>query len=225
MEEPMTQLVKEFLEVNDYLVRVNTKIDKGQRTMSDIDILAHRIKTKRKIQYIPLNDSIIGEVKNYRIIKKGTWGFENIYKKAFEVFEHEENVNIMGHIVPIKDAERVLFCFSATTDTLETAEIKKITIISASYMVKNLIGHINSNLKENKNSWAYYPGWPIYSFLRHLIDLLSTTNTYAGKDRLLIENLIFENVRDNIENHKTKKSEKEFINRNSKFLRACSRFL
>jgi len=61
MADPTTELAKEFLEFNDYLVRKETKFQKNKKlqgTPSDIDIIATRPNIK-KIGELELRENII----------------------------------------------------------------------------------------------------------------------------------------------------------------------
>ena len=76
MADPTTELTKEFLEMNSYLVRKETKFqnkikdDELYGTCSDIDILATS-QLGLHMGDFQLSKVIIGEVKNYSIMNKG----------------------------------------------------------------------------------------------------------------------------------------------------------
>jgi hypothetical protein len=87
MADPTTELAKEFLEFNDYLVRKETKFQKNKKlqgTPSDIDIIATR-PTGKKLGELELRENIIGEAKNWIIDTKDD--LDDVYSDKFRFID------------------------------------------------------------------------------------------------------------------------------------------
>ena len=88
MADPTTELAKEFLEFNDYLVRKETKFQKNknlQGTPSDIDIIATR-PTRKQLGEFELRENIVGEAKNWTIDAKEI--LDEVYSDKFRFIDN-----------------------------------------------------------------------------------------------------------------------------------------
>lgn len=154
MADPTTELAKEFLELNDYLVRTETKFYKNKElkgTASDIDIIATRPKGM-KIGELELKENIIAEVKNWQIMKRKT--LDKIYKNKFK---HIDNRAVswkqLRKYISSKIFDKVLFCLATTEDVYDYA-IKKyeIKVITTGFIVRQI-----ARFFKERGKWTYYP--------------------------------------------------------------------
>ena len=142
MADPTTELTKEFLEINNYLVRKETKFQNKVKnndlfgTCSDIDILAisqFGIQTAN----FQLSKVIIGEVKNYSIM--GNKEVDSIYDTKFYFFDSEPKFAWaqLRDLIPKKEHDKVIFC-RATSQQVYDYALKKynIKIVTVGLMIK-----------------------------------------------------------------------------------------
>jgi len=207
----MTQLAKEFLRIQGFVVDINTKIPKKGRgnksTDSDVDIIAYRYKTEALepetedcFKTFKLNNCVVGEVKSFdaykgtvkevRDHKFGKWNGKNI--------KHRINYNVN---------DRVLFCRNASKTAKEFAENNDIKIITAAEII-NAMGYRITN--KHKKRHTYDPELPIYSALRDVMYFLSENQ---GKKRKKSNEMLSDKIFNDLLLDK-----KGFLKKNSKEL-------
>jgi len=190
MADPVTELAKEFLELNNYIVRKETKFYKdkvAKGTASDIDIIAIG-RTGISVGGNELKENIVAEVKT-GVFDKKEW-IDDVYDNKFK---HIENPNVsfwqLEKYIPRRELEsgnfdKVLFC-TATTDTVYNYALTKgIKIVTAGFMIKEIANHF-----KNSKRWTYYPEWYNYSLIRTIVNYLVFSDTY--KDKLKLEDIIW----------------------------------
>ncbi|MBW2974898.1 hypothetical protein KY366_04235 [Candidatus Woesearchaeota archaeon] len=199
MVEPRTQLIKEYLELNGYFVRVDYKFNKQLRrkrkykkakpyqTASDIDIVA--IKKNQ--------DPIVAEVKGGTEIRSK----EQIDELYGEKFKHIDNPKVgwvqLRKILKTQKYRRIIYCFSIPSRKkisqerlLQYAKKKyKLEIIPLSQI---LIDFFDFRYKEKK--WTFYADYPYINLIRLIMDYLTYPDyyTYKGKN-MEIEDLLLDN--------------------------------
>ncbi len=206
MADPTTELAKEFLEMNHYSVRKETKFHqnkKAQGTPSDIDIIAI---SPKGIPELKLGECIVGEVKNWSIMKRET--FDEIYDDKFRFMESQPQYawQQLKDFIPTKNFDKVLFCFATNQDTYDYALKKGINIVTTGQMLKNLA----SFFKTSERNWTYYPEMYNYNAIKGLMCYLYKCNNY--KDKLTLEDLVW------IDYSQEKRYRNLFADRNAKFL-------
>lgn len=188
MADPTTELVKEFLEFNNYCVRKETKFQnnkKLQGTASDIDIIATR-PTSKRIREIEFGENIIGEVKNYNLDKKDE--LDSIYKDKFQFLDKcpNESWKQLKKWIWTKKYDRAIFCAATTENIFDYALTKyNIKIISAGFMIKDLA----TIYKESKGKRTYYPESYNYSLIITIMRYLFKSHLW--KDKLTLEDLVW----------------------------------
>lgn len=187
----MTELAREFLELNNYLVRKETKIYRNKElkgTPSDIDIIATRSKGS-ELDGIELKRNIIAEVKSWEIVKKET--LDKIYKKKFKHIDDPEiSWQQLRKYVSTSNFDKVIFCL-ATTEEVYKYAVKKygIKIITAGFMIKQ----IAKSFKENPRRWTCHPEWYNYNTIKIIMYYLFNSHMMQGrwKDKLTLEDLVW----------------------------------
>jgi len=188
MADPTTELAKEFLEFNDYIVRKETKFQKNKKlqgTPSDIDIIATR-PTSKKIGELELRENIIGEVKNWIIDTKDI--LDDVYNDKFKFIDNypEESWKQLRKWIWSKKFDRVVFCFATTEEVFNHAfEKHNIKIVTAGFMIKKLALFF----KESKRSRSYYPEQYNYNSVRTIMRYLYSCHRW--KDKLTLEDLVW----------------------------------
>jgi len=212
MADPTTELAREFLEFNHYLVRTETKFYRNKKlkgTPSDIDIIATRSKRTR-IDELELKRNIIGEVKNWQIMKEGT--VDRIYRNKFR---HVDDPKIswqqLRNYIPSRIFDKVLFCLATTEDVYNHALVKyKIKIITTGFIIKQIANFF----KESPRRWSYYPEWYNYNIIKSIMYYLFNSHMKRGrwKDKLTLEDLVWINPEEDPQYRN------RFVEGNSKFL-------
>jgi hypothetical protein len=211
MADPTTELTKEFLEMNNYLVRKETKFQnkaKGNKlsgTCSDIDIIASSPKGIQEKE-LQLSGIIIGEVKHWAILKKATVDY--IYKKKFRFIDKKPKLawQQLKKWIPSKDYDRVIFC-KATTQEVYDYALKKYTIkiVTIGIMIKMIARFF----KESNRNWTYYPERYNYNVIKNIMNYLY--ECYKWKDKLTLADLVWINPKDE------KRWRNRFVETNAKF--------
>ena len=209
MADPTTELAKEFLEMNNYLVRKETKFYKNKElkcTASDIDIIATRPKGIR-IGDLKLQKNIIGEVKSGEVTKRRQ--FDEIYEDKFKFIDDEPEISweqLKEHISG-RAFDKALFCLTTTKDVYDYAQEEYETkIITTGFIIKNMADFF----KNSEKSWSYYPEWHNYNILKSIMYYLYSS--YKWKDRLTLEDLVW------IDPEAEPRYRNQFVDVNSKFL-------
>jgi hypothetical protein len=188
MADPTTELAKEFLEFNDYLVRKETKFQKNKKlqgTPSDIDIIATRPNIK-KIGELELRENIIGEAKNWTIDSKET--LDEIYNDKFRFMDNypEESWKQLRRWIWSKKYDRVIFCFATTEEVFKHAlEKYNIKMITAGFMIKNLALFF----KKSRSRRSYFPEQYNYNVVKTIMTYLYSCHRW--KDKLTLEDLVW----------------------------------
>jgi hypothetical protein len=209
MADPTTELAKEFLEINNYLVRKETKFQKNKKlqgTPSDIDIVAISPKGIREDGF-ELEENVIGEVKNWRITDKET--LDDIYKDKFRFIDVQPKVawKQLRELIPGRRFDRVIFCL-ATTEEIHDYAWKKyeIKIITTGFMIKQMTRFF----KESERKWTYFPERYNYNAIRSIMYYLYACHRW--KDKLTLEDLVW------IDPETEPQYRNNFVKTNSKFL-------
>jgi hypothetical protein len=188
LADPTTELAKEFLEFNDYLVRKETKFQKNKKlqgTPSDIDIIATR-PTSKKIGELELSGNIIGEVKNWTIDTEDL--LDDVYDDKFRFIDTypEESWKQLRKWLWSEKFDRIIFCFATTEGVFNKALGKyNIKMITAGFMIKNLAAFF----KESKRSRSYFPEQYNYNTVRTIMHYLYSCHRW--KDKLTLEDLVW----------------------------------
>jgi len=112
--DPTTELTKEFLEINNYLVRKETKFKKNRKlegTHSDIDIIAISPKGIQTPE-LQIGECVIGEVKHWEIMKKTK--LDEVYKDKFRFIDTQPKIawRQLRDLVHTRKFDKVIFCFA-----------------------------------------------------------------------------------------------------------------
>lgn len=125
MADPTTELASEFLELNNYLVRKETKFYKNKEqkgTASDIDIIATAPQGV-KLDNITFKENIVAEAKNWEVMSKKT--LDQIYKRKFKYIDKDEiSWPQLRKYISTKSFDKVLFCLATTEDVCTYAQRK-----------------------------------------------------------------------------------------------------
>lgn len=207
MADPTTELAKEFLEFNDYLVRKETKFYKNKElkgTPSDIDIIATR--PERKSSELGLKANVVAEVKNWEITTKKQ--LVAIYKDKFKyIDDFEISWKQLRKYISSKRFDRVIFCLATKGDVYDYAlEKYGIKIITSGFIIKQ----ISKLFKESERRWTYYPEWYNYNIIKAIMYYLYSS--YKWKDKLTLEDLVW------IDPVEEPRYRNRFVEVNSKFL-------
>jgi hypothetical protein len=209
MADPTTELAKEFLEMNDYLVRKETKFQKSKKlqgTPSDIDIVAISPKGIQK-DGLQLSENIIGEVKNWRIEDKDT--LDDIYEDKFKFIDAQPKAawKQLRKLIPSKRYDKVIFCLATTQQVYDYAWKKYgIKIVTTGLMIKLM----TKFFKESERKWTFYPERYNYNTIRSIMHYLY--QCYKWKDKLTLEDLVW------IDPEAEPRYRNQFVEMNSKFL-------
>ena len=207
MADPTTELAREFLEFNEYMVKKETKFYKNKKLKGnpgDIDIIAVSSKDTKFGDFI-LNKQIVAEVKNWKVDKK------SIIREIYEdKFKHIDNYKIswkqLKKYFPYQKFDRVLFCFATTEEIFNYAwEKYGIKIITAGFMIKQL-----ANQYKEYGRLTYYPEAYNLNLIRTIMTYLFDSHKY--KDKLLIEDLVW------IDPYEEPKYRNQFNKLNAKFM-------
>jgi len=186
--DPTTELTKEFLEINNYLVRKETKFQKNKKlqgTPSDIDIIAVSPKGIQDKDF-QLGKCIVGEVKNWPILKKST--LDKVYKDKFHFIDAQPRLSWkqLKKLVPTRKYEKVIFCFATTQEVYDYALNKHcIKIVTMGVMLKNLAKFFTTS----ERNWTYFPERYNYNAIRGLMCYLFDCSRY--KDKLTLKDLVW----------------------------------
>jgi len=208
MADPTTELAKEFLESNRYLVRKETKFYKNKElagTASDIDIIATSPKGI-KIDDLELKKNIIGEVKNWGVRKKKR--LDKIYENKFKyVNDLEISWKQLKKYISSKVFDKVLFCLATTEDVYNYAMRKyDIKIVTTGFIIKQIARFF----KTSPRNWTYYPEWYNYNIIRSVMYYLFSSHKH--KDKLTLQDVVW------IDPEKESRYRNQFAKLNSKFL-------
>jgi hypothetical protein len=188
LADPTTELSKEFLEFNDYLVRKETKFQKNKKlqgTPSDIDIIAISPKGIQEKE-LQLRECVIGEVKNWSIREKST--LDEVYKDKFHFIDAQPSIawQQLKKLIPSKNFEKVIFCFATNQEVYDYALKKyRIKIITVGQMLK----HMADFFKTSNRNWTYYPERYNYNAIRALMCYLFNCTKY--KDKLTLDDIVW----------------------------------
>jgi len=209
MADPTTELAREFLEFNDYLVRKETKFQRKKKlegTPSDIDIIAISPRGI-KVDELELKENIIAEVKNWQVTTKET--LDDIYEDKFRFMDVQPEISWkqLKKCIPSKRFDKVIFCLATTEEVYKYAlEKYGIKIITTGFIIK----HIARFFKESPRKWTYYPEQYNYNIIRSIMYYLY--NCYKWKDKLTLEDLVW------IDPKEEPRYRNHFVELNSKLL-------
>lgn len=161
MTEVHESLVKEYLELNGYVVKTDTKFKK--KNWSDIDIIAVKKEKNKDLEII------VGEVKGY-ILE------DSDIKKINEDLEHENIKEAIKNSFGTTNYKKWVYCWpqyqkkrpKETEDEFksrvekERVNYKKdynIDITFFSEIINDLIAKVR-NIREKKEEWAYLNDCP-----------------------------------------------------------------
>jgi len=159
MPDYYVALVKEFLELQDFVVRTETKFpilkrDKNgimRTSWGDIDILAYRIKDNM------IAEVIVGEVK----------GESKSEKEILEIIEDKfENKHVkkwLQGLIGLSEYKKYLYCWSWTSKRREFANQNGITPVSFSEIIDSLVNKV-----EEHEGWIYLNDFPNLMLLQFL---------------------------------------------------------
>jgi hypothetical protein len=153
-------LVKEYLELQDFIVKTEEKYKK-RRGWADIDILAVRIENNK------ITKLIVGEVKSEYQTEK------EIREIDQEKFENEHVKKKIKELFGSLEYEKRLYCWSWVRKGIETAKKLGITPVAFNEIVDFML----KKLKEKKG-WFYlndYPNLMLLQFLAHNKYLIQNT--------------------------------------------------
>jgi len=162
------QMVKEFLELQGYTVRLRIRFFKT-RGYSDIDVFAIN----------PVEEKIIvGEVKGVSL------GIKEI-DHEYDDFNDPHLLNKVKELTGNSNYSKYIFCWSAEADTKKYAlEKYHITIIQFWEIINQFIERVR--IAREKGKWIYDQTFPNTM----LLQLLSNFNKpYKGKRRVDLSNL------------------------------------
>lgn len=191
MADPTTELAREFLEFNNYLVRKEVKFFQNKKlegTPSDIDIIATSPKGI-SIDGLELKKNVVVEVKSWQIMQKIT--VDEIYKDKFRYIDNPQiSWKQLRKLIPNRTYDKVLFCLATTEEVFDYAKATyDIKIVTTGFMIK----HIARFFIESPRRWTYYPEWFNYNILKSIMFYLF--NSYMGnarwKDKLNLEDLVW----------------------------------
>jgi hypothetical protein len=191
MADPTTELAREFLEFNNYLVRKEVKFYHNKKligTPSDIDIIATSPKGI-SVDGLELKENVVAEVKSWQAMHKST--IDEIYKDKFRYIDNPRiSRKQLRKIIPSGTYDKVLFCLATTQEIFDYAKAKYgIIIITTGFMIK----HIARFFTESPRRWTYYPEWFNYNIIKSIMFYLF--NSYMGnaqwKDKLNLEDLVW----------------------------------
>lgn len=185
MADPTTELAKEFLEVYGYSIRKVTKFTKNRKlkgTPGDIDIIAVSPKNV-KFREFELKKEIVAEVKNWEVMIKDT--FDGIYDNKFKyINDYDISWQQLRYYIKSKKFDRILFCYATTDKVYSYALKKRIRIITAGFMIKELI-----KFYKNQKKSSFYPEWYNLNLIRSIMDYL--VHSYKYHNKLVLEDLVW----------------------------------
>jgi len=207
MSDPTTELSREFLEFNNYIVKKETKFYKNPElkgTPGDIDILAVS-SSDTKFREFKLNKNIVAEVKNWPVMTKKS--FKEIYDDKFKFINNEKiGWKQLKHYISEKNFDRILFCFGTTREVYEYALYDyKVRIITTGFIIKKFC-----EIYSNDFSDTYYPEAYQFSLIRSVMKYLYDSHRF--KDKLLLKDLVA------IDPENEPRYCNHFNNRNSEFM-------
>jgi hypothetical protein len=188
MAEPMTELAKEFLEMNNFIVRKETKFFKEgmyynetHGTAGDIDIIAVR-KDNLKFENEVIKNQIVAEVKSFDL--SNMTQLKEVYEDKFKFIENSSNWNQLTHFFSSKKFDRIIFCFSVSNGMREKAKKYKIKIITAGQIIK----HFFKIRSKDPGKWTHYPEWYNFFLIRAVHNYVNNPNYYD--DKLLLKDIL-----------------------------------
>lgn len=212
MADPTTELAREFLEFNHYLVRKETKFYRNKElrgTPSDIDIVATSPRGV-KIGGIELRRNIVAEVKNWQIMRNEA--LDNIYENKFRHIDDPEiSWPQLRKYISSKIFDKVVFCLATTEEVNDYAATKYETkIITTGFIIKQIARFF----KDSPRRWTYYPEWYNYNIIKSIMYYLFNSHMKGGrwKDKLTLEDLVW------IDPEVDPQYRNRFVEGNSKFL-------
>jgi Holliday junction resolvase-like predicted endonuclease len=161
MPDYYVSLVKEYLELNGFIVKaetkylINEKDSKGffRKSWGDIDIIATKVKPDNTMEIR------VGEVKAEGQNEKGireisTYKFENphVKKKIAELFGSNTY-------------DKFLYCWNCKTENIQVAKSLGITVVPFSTIVNYMIETI-----QKKQGWFYEKDFPNLMLIQYLKD-------------------------------------------------------
>lgn len=165
--------VKEYLELEGFLVRLNTKFKKGKEggLPPDIDVIA--INPSK-------NQSVVGEVKGVSLEKRDI-------DKENEDFNNIDQRNKIKEILGHENYDKYIFCWGVDEETGRYATEKyQIHIVQFWEIINYLISKVREIRR--KGRWAYergidYPNLMLLQMLYHF------SKEYKGKIRVDLNQL------------------------------------
>jgi Holliday junction resolvase-like predicted endonuclease len=150
MPEYYVSLVKEYLELQGFIVKTETKY-KEKKNWGDIDIIAVRVKDNR------VTESIVGEVKGeYKTEKE----IEEINEKKFENLYVKKALN---DILGATNYRKCLYCWSWETHRREYAEKLGIAAVSFDEIVDFML-----EILAKRKGYFYLMDYPNLMLLQYL---------------------------------------------------------
>lgn len=187
MADPMTELAKEFLELNNYLVRKDTKFYKKKNqegTAGDVDIIATR-PNRLVLGDREFGSNIVGEAKQGVYDKESE--IDYVYEDKFKCIDNSEICRPqLERYLPEWKFDRVLFCFAARKRACDYAWNEyKLKVVTAGFIIKQFAHHFNA---KSEKSWTYYPEWYNYSLIRIIMSDLEPSEKFT--DQLMLEDFV-----------------------------------
>ncbi|MBI4452479.1 hypothetical protein HY637_03555 [Candidatus Woesearchaeota archaeon] len=206
MADPATELAREFLEFNKYIVIKQTKFHKNKKlkgTPGDIDIIAISPK-KCKLEGFTLKGIVVAEVKNWNVKTKAH--FNDIYSDKFKFINNDKiGWKQLKKYISSKKFDRVLFCGATTNAVYKYAEKKGVRIITSGFIIKYFCKHYTKYRKKTYYSEAYN-----FSLIRTIMNHLNKFGTF--KDKLTLKDFVW------INHEEDAKYTNQFNERNGKFM-------
>lgn len=206
MADPTTELAREFLEFNNYIVKKETKFHKNKElegTPGDIDIIAISPKGVDLGEF-KLKKIVVAEVKSWDVTTKEQ--FNNIYDDKF-YFINKENIGWkqLKKYISSKKFDRVLFCGGTTHEVYKHAEKNGVRIITSGFIIKYFCDYYTEDFKD-----TYYPEAYNFDLIRAIINYLNESHGF--KDQLTLKDFVW------IDTYKNSRYTTKFNKRNSKFM-------
>jgi hypothetical protein len=161
-------LVKEYLEQQGFVVRLNVRFRK-KKGYSDIDVLAFNCNQ---------GTTILGEVKAASLR-------QNEIKKEDEDFNDPYLADKVNELIGQTNFEKCIFCWSVEDEVKKLVEEYKIKVIQFFEIINFLIEKVVSSRK--KNRWIYDQSYPNTMLLQMLYHFSKPQN---GKVRIQLDKLI-----------------------------------
>jgi len=187
MADPTTELAKEFLEFQGYIVKKESKFIKNKElkgTAGDIDIIAISSKGVDLGEF-KLKREIVAEVKSWKVMTKEQ--FNEIYDDKFKYINNYKiswRQEQLKKYFSSKKFDRILFCGATTDEVYEYALKKGVRIITSGFIIKKLCDIFTESGKR-----TYYPEAYNFDLIRTIIDYL--LHSHKFKDKLTLKDFIW----------------------------------